>query len=134
MVKQIKGVIFSESRETAFFTSLDWVRWQCREKLGFEAYPGTLNLRINEKDLSAISHLVAGQGCQATPPTLAFCEAMRLKVAIGAIEALAILPYVGDYYESTVEIIAPVKIKEKVNLTDGDEVVLTIDTLQDRQL
>ncbi len=125
-MKQITGVVFSGGGEAAFFTGLDWVKRQCLEKLGFEPYPGTLNLRISEEDLSAMSRLVTEQGVKLLPPTSDFCEAVCLRVAIGTIEAAAILPHVDDYYENTVEIIAPVRIKEKLDLTDGDEVIVSI--------
>ena len=56
-----------------------------------------------------------------------FCEAVCLKVSIGALEGAAILPHVEDYYENIIEIMAPVKVKERLNLEDGDELIVTID-------
>ena len=125
-MKQVKGVIASGLGEAAFFTGLDWVKQQCREKLGFEPYPGTLNLKVGSEDLMLMSSLVEEEGVRLVPPTANFCEAACLKVSIGTVEAAAILPHVDDYHENTIEIIAPVKVKERLNLEDGDTVVVTI--------
>ena len=126
-MKQIKGVIASGTGEAAFFTGLDWVKQQCREKLGFELYPGTLNLKVGKEDLMVMNSLVEEEGVRLVPPTADFCEAACLKVSIGTVEAAAILPRVDDYPENTIEIIAPVKVKERLNLEDGDAVIVTID-------
>jgi CTP-dependent riboflavin kinase len=125
-VKQIKGVIFSGSGEAAFFTRLDWVKQQCREKLGFEPYPGTLNLEVGKEDLLMMNSLVEEDGIKLVPPTTEFCEAVCIKVSVGTVKAAAIIPHVDDYYENTIEIIAPVKVKERLNLEDGDELIVTI--------
>lgn len=51
------GKIVSGVRQAAYFTQLDWVQDQCKDKLGFQPYPGTLNLEINEDDLPVIKNL-----------------------------------------------------------------------------
>ena len=125
-MKQIRGVITSGSGEACFFTGLDWVKQQCCEKLGFEPFPGTLNLKVRKEDLVVMSSLVEKRGIKLVPPVADFCEAVCLKVSIGALEGAAILPHVEDYYENTIEIIAPVNIKERLNIEDGDELIVTI--------
>ena len=124
-MKKVKGVVISGSGEAALFTQLDWVKQQCREKLGFEPYPGTLNLRVREEDLALMSRLIR-EGIKLVPPTPNFCEAVCLRVTIDKIKGAVILPHVDNYYQNTVEIIAPVKIKESLSVEDGDEVVITI--------
>ena len=124
-MKQVKGEVVSGSGEAAYFTKLDWVKQQCREKLGFELYPGTLNLIVGENELRLISELAEKSGIKLVPPTSDFCEALCLKATVGHIKAAAIIPHVDDYYDNTIEIIAPVKLKDAMILHDGDEVVVS---------
>ncbi len=123
----IKGVLVSGKEEGAFFTGLDWVKEQCLEKLGFEPYAGTLNLKVTEGDFSQVKALAIEKGVRLVPPTAEFCEAMCLRIRMGDdIEGAVILPIVGSYYEDIVEIIAPIKVKDRLKLKEGDEVVFDL--------
>ncbi len=125
-MRQIKGVLISGKEEGAFFTGLNWVKEQCLEKLGFEPYAGTLNLKVTEGDVSQVKALAKEKGVRLLPPTSEFCEAMCLRVRIGDIEGAVVLPIVGSYYENIVEIIAPIKVKDRLKLNEGDEVVFDL--------
>jgi riboflavin kinase len=46
---EISGTIESGAGKGAYFTQVDWVVEQCREKLDLTPYPGTLNVRIEGK-------------------------------------------------------------------------------------
>ena len=122
-MRRLKGTLVSGKEEGAFFTGLDWVREQCLEKLGFQPYAGTVNLEVKEEDISLVKVLAEKEGIRLIPPTTDFCQAICLRTRIGDIEGAVILPLVGSYYENIVEIIAPVKVKERLNLKEGDEVV-----------
>ena len=52
----LTGEIVSGAREAVFFTQLDWVQEQCKTKLGFKPYPGTLNLEINKEKWSVVEY------------------------------------------------------------------------------
>jgi CTP-dependent riboflavin kinase len=125
-MKQVNGEVISGSGEAAYFTELDWVKQQCREKLGFEPYPGTLNLMVGENELRLISDFAKNSGIKLVPPTSDFCEAICLKVTVGHIKAAAIIPHIDHYYENTIEILAPIRLKDAMILRDGDKVVVTI--------
>ncbi len=125
-MSQIKGIVITGRGEGAFFTGLDWVKEQCREKLGFELYPGTLNLRVSREDMLAMQTLARQEGIILLPPSDDFCQARCIKVAIGSIKGAVILPHVVDYYQDTLEIIAAERVKDKLNLKDGDEVIVTV--------
>ncbi|HEX7593320.1 MAG TPA: DUF120 domain-containing protein [Anaerolineae bacterium] len=45
----IRGIVCAGQGQGRSFTRLDWVRRQFRDKLGFDPYPGTLNLQIDAK-------------------------------------------------------------------------------------
>jgi len=46
----IKGKVFSGSGEGAKYVKLPWVKKQIAAKCGFTPYPGTLNVRLVEKN------------------------------------------------------------------------------------
>jgi len=125
-MRQIKGILVSGKEEGAFFTGLDWVQEQCLEKLGFQPYAGTLNLKVKEEDTFLVKALTREEGVRLLPPTPDFCQAMCLRIMIGAVEGAVLLPLVGSDYEDIVESIAPIKVKDRLNLKEGDEVVFDL--------
>ena len=123
---QIKGMLVSGKEEGAFFTGLDWVQQQCMEKLGFRPYAGTLNLKVTEEVASLIQAQAREEGVSLLPPTSDFCAAACLRVRIGDIQGALVLPMVGSYYKDILEVMAPIRVKDQLSLSDGDEVVLDI--------
>src|SRR5713101_398034 len=49
----MNGVVFSGLSEGSYYMGLEGYRKQFRAKLGFDPYPGTLNLRVRKEDLVA---------------------------------------------------------------------------------
>lgn len=45
----VKGKVVSGVGRDSWFMGLDWVKQQICEKLGFEAYKGTLNLKFDDE-------------------------------------------------------------------------------------
>ena len=118
----ITGKIISGEGEGAYFTQIDWVQQQCDEKLGFKPYPGTLNLEISEEYLSVVEPLDQKEGVELISPDPNFCNAKVFPVSLGDIIGAIILPEekVRIHPKNIIEIIAPVNIKESLNVKDGD--------------
>ena len=55
--KNIDGIIVKGLGEGAFFMGLSHYKNEIKKKLGIDAYPGTLNLKINEKDSDLLKNL-----------------------------------------------------------------------------
>jgi CTP-dependent riboflavin kinase len=126
----LQGSVFSGLGQGAYFTGLDWVREQCREKLGFTPFPGTLNLRASTADLVLLRHTAAREGVEITPPTAEFCPATALPLTIEGQTAAAILPRASGFTDEThgtevLEVIAPLGLKGKLGLQDGDRINLS---------
>jgi riboflavin kinase len=45
----VKGKVVSGVGRGSWFMGLDWVKQQICEELGFEAYKGTLNLKLDDE-------------------------------------------------------------------------------------
>ena len=64
----LKGRVVSGAKKAAFFTQLDWVLEQCSEKLGFEPFPGTLNIEILPESLLDAESIQEEKGIELVPP------------------------------------------------------------------
>ena len=121
MVSEISGKIISGAGEGAYFTQIAWVQQQCREKLGFRPYPGTLNLEVAPHDLPIIAALDQKKGIELISPDPKFCNAKAIPVRMDKIKGAIIMPEekVRIHAGNIIEIIAPVNIKATLNVRDG---------------
>jgi len=124
----IKGKIVRGAGQAAFFTQLDWVQDQLEEKFGFRPYPGTLNLEIEGEYLAVIETLQQKKLVELIPPDPKFCVAKTISATIGGIEGVVIIPEdrVNIHAANVVEVMAPVKVKDALNVKDGDGLELVI--------
>ncbi len=126
---KLSGRIVSGQGEAGYFAGLDWVVRQCREKLGFIPWPGTLNLKV----APAAGKFVAAARTTAVelvPPGPEFCSARVLPARIGAWPAAVVMPEekVRAHNRETIEILAPVNLRRALGKEDGDriEVILQL--------
>jgi beta-phosphoglucomutase-like phosphatase (HAD superfamily) len=123
---KIRGKVVSGAGKAAYFTQVEWVQSQCREKLGFKPYPGTLNMEITAADLVLLEAAVREEGVDLIPPESGVCAARVLPLLVGSVAGAFVLPAkeVRIHEEEIVELIAPVCLREALDLSDGDEVLL----------
>ena len=126
--RRITGIVESGHKKAAFFTTLSWVREQCREKLGFIPYPGTLNMRVAPGLLEKLKKKSSSGRSRLTPPENGYCTAELIPVDIGSIPgAVIILPHEYNIHdEQVIEILAPCNLKEALNLHDSDSLTIVI--------
>lgn len=127
----LKGRVVSGAKKAAFFTQLDWVLEQCSEKLGFKPFPGTLNIEILPESFLGVESIQKEKVIELIPPDQihsAFCTAQVLPVSIEGIVAAMIIPEekVRMHGKNIIEVIAPVSLKDALNIKDGDTVTLTL--------
>ena len=120
----MRGVVRRGQGQGGAFTQLDWVREQFRDKLGFEPYPGTLNVQV---DAAARAAAQTPPGILIEPPTAEYCAAKCRRVRInGRVDAAWILPDVPNYPDDLVELMAPVALREELGVKEGDEVLIEV--------
>jgi riboflavin kinase len=116
-----RGKIFSGSGEGAKFVSLPWVKAQIIEKLGFTPYNGTLNIKLDEKSLTLKRSLLNKAKPIPILPQKGFCRGTCFKaIFMDRLECAIVIPKVDNYPEDIIEIIAPLNLREKFQLKDGD--------------
>ena len=122
------GKIVSGLGKGSYFVGLDWVQEQCMEKLGFKPYPGTLNLRIEGDTLHLLEQLQNKKNEKLIPPDPEFCAAKVLPVTIENERGAIIVPdeAVRVHGKELVEIMAPVKLKNALNVEDGDSLTVVV--------
>src|SRR3990170_2912995 len=130
----LEGTVFTGLGEGAYYISKEHYRKQFTQKLGFDPYPGTLNLKLTtEYDLKTRTELEAYpaieiQGFKNEDRTFGLVKCypatINNKVKGALISALR-----SHYGISVVEIIAPVCLRKHLNLKDGYKVKVEVLTL-----
>lgn len=129
----VKGVVFSDLGRAGAFLGMDWVRDAIRERLGFDPFPGTLNVRVRGADLARWEQVQRHRGkVVLSSPDPAFCNAFLFTGAIeeresspGSRERVAVVvPEVREYPADKLEIIAAVSLKQTRLVRDGDELTV----------
>ena len=130
----LEGVVFSGLGEGAYYIAQDGYRKQFIEKLGFDPYPGTLNVRlISEYDKKTREELegypaIEVDGFKNASRT--FGPVKCYPTLINNIAKGALLDAFRTHYDASVlEIIAPKFLRSQLKLKDGQKVKLEIFTM-----
>ena len=131
VVQQMNGIIFSDLGQAASFMALDWVRSALKQRLGFDAYPATLNVRPKAAEDSMVWQRVRDEsaGMPLMPERGGFCSARLYPIEIlgqagstsEKIAAAILFPEVDNYPNDKIEIVAPLRLKEHLGVRDGDQ-------------
>ena len=130
----LEGTVFTGFGEGAYYISRESYRKQFIEKLGFDPYPGTLNLKlVTDYDLKARNELEAYPGVEIE----GFKDADRTFGSVkcypvimeNEVKGALILALRSHYDASVLEIIAPVPLRKHLKLKDGQKVKVEVLTL-----
>lgn len=131
---RITGIVFSDLGQASSFMALDWVQELLKERLGYNPFPATLNLRPR-----GIEDAESWQRAQREVESVALtqadaghCGARLFRIVIqsparGAsdhIDGAILLPEVKDYPKDKIEIVAPMRLKDRLGVSDGDALTL----------
>jgi len=127
----LEGVLFTGLGEGAYYVTRDGYRRQFIEKLGFDPYPGTLNLKLTtEYDMKTQSELEAYPGIEIE----GFKDESRTFGSVRCYPAIinnkvkgAVLCALRSHYNSSVlEVIAPAFLRSRLKLKDGNKVKVEV--------
>ena len=127
---EINAVVFSGLSEGAYYMGMEGYRKQFRSKLGFDPFPGTLNLRVKKEDLGARRELdsnpfVEIEGFANKTRTYGAVRGYRA-IINGEVQGAVIVPVRAHYGEDVIEVISPEKLRTRFNLKDGDTVNIRV--------
>jgi riboflavin kinase len=130
----LEGVVFTGLGEGAYYISRESYKKQFIEKLGFDPYPGTLNLKLTtDYDVKTRSELEAYPAIEIEGfrnenrtfgPVKAYPAIIENKVKGALVLALR-----SHYDVSVIEVIAPIFLRKQLKLKDGHKVKVEVLTL-----
>jgi riboflavin kinase len=130
----LEGIVFTGLGEGAYYISKERYRKQFIEKLGFEPYPGTLNLKLTtDYDVKTRSELEAYpaieiEGFKSEDRTFGPVKCYPVTVE-NKVKGALILALRSHYDASVIEVVAPVFLRKHLKLKDGHKVKVEVLTL-----
>jgi len=125
-----EGTVFSGLFEGAYYIGQRGYRDQIREKLGFDPYPGTLNLRLREADVERrrlLERLPAIVLEGFKDRERAFGAARCYPAVVNDdVEGALIVAERTSHDLSVMEIISPIYLRRHFGLEDGDTVRVSV--------
>jgi riboflavin kinase len=124
-----EGAVFSGMSQGSYYVSQPFYREQLREKLGFDPFLGTLNLRLREGYLEQRRALDGWSSIQIEgfrSEDRAFGGGRCYPLLVNdEVEGALVVADRTAYDLSVVEVVSPVNLRERFGLVDGDAVRLT---------
>jgi riboflavin kinase len=122
------GKLFTGLGEGRYYILKDEYKEQFVEKLGFDPFPGTLNIRLNERGvllrgrLSGMSGIkILGFKSGNTTFGDVKCFNASIRTNNRTLSCAIIILERTSYQEDVLEVIAPVNLRHALGVKDGDE-------------
>ncbi|ADP77146.1 CTP-dependent riboflavin kinase [Methanothermus fervidus DSM 2088] len=119
---KIKGKVVSGCGEGSYYMSQKIYLSQFKKKLGFTPFKGTLNIKVDNsvavEDIKKKCKKIKGEG--------KFGDVLYIEAKLNDIDGAIIFPLKTKHDNSIIEYIAPVKVREKLGLKDGDKVCIKV--------
>lgn len=125
----VRGRVDHGMGEGFYYMSQDGYKRQFREKLGFEPFPGTLNLKLEGRESAKLEVLrkadgVAIEGFRSGSRT--FGGAKCLRATMDSLDCAVILP-IRSHYDDVLEVISQHKLRERLGLKDSELVEVVVE-------
>lgn len=121
------GEVFTGLGEGAYYVSREGYRRQFVAKLGFDPYPGTLNVRLSDSrslaNREVLDHFKGIEIEGFIDEGRAYGPVKCFRATInGKVEGALVMARRSHYGKDVVEFIAPVNLRRLLGLRDGDRV------------
>jgi len=126
----LNGTVVSGIGEGKYYMSLEPYRQQFNTHLGFEPYPGTLNIRLSSSSLPVRRKIEALNWIRIkgfSTDGRTFGDAKCLPCRIGTISCGIVMPGRTHYPADIIEVIAPMALRRKLGVEDTDTVTVEVD-------
>jgi riboflavin kinase, archaea type len=122
---KIRGKVVGGLGEGQYYISVDGYKSQFNEKLCFDPYPGTLNLKLFEPFVQPVAGSIKIEGFRDEKRTFGECRCYPVK--INGIKGAIVRPERSSYPANLIEVIAPVNLRKTLCLSDGDEIEVMLE-------
>mgnify|MGYP006088211465 FL=1 len=130
---EMKGILETGLGEGGYYISQKGYMHQFQEKLGWEPFKGTFNLRLNEDEVPKIEAMRAAEGMlingfeqEGRTFGKAWVFECVLKSGLEIIENCAIISPKRTHYKRVVEVISPVFLRKEFNAEDGHNFTICV--------
>ncbi|WP_292470102.1 winged helix-turn-helix domain-containing protein/riboflavin kinase [Methanolobus sp.] len=126
---ELRGEVITGLGEGQYYIAKDGYMSQFRDKLDFKPFPGTLNVRLNDEsaqmrdNMDFIDPLIIHG---FNDGERSFGGGKCYPIEIEGIKSAVIIPDRTHYPADLLEIIAPLKLREALGISDGDEVKIVV--------
>ena len=117
---KIDGEVTTGLGKAAYFLSQEFYSTEFKKNLGFIPFPGTLNVIVSEKYLDEINEIK--NNCDnLIKPEEGFGAVKFIEAKVnGNINGAIVFPAKTTHEENYLEIISECKLRDELNLKDGD--------------
>ena len=117
---KVDGEVTTGLGKAAFFLSQDFYVNNFIKNCGFKPYPGTLNVVVGQKHLDKINEVK--DTCEnIIKPDEGFGAVKYIKATLNdEIDGAIVFPAKTEHTENYLEFIAEKKLRDELNLKDGD--------------
>ncbi len=127
---EFQGTVFTGLGEGGYYVSLKGYAKPFFEALGFEPYPGTLNLKLAGEAMIEqrrwLDHLKGVEVAGFKDETRSYGPVKCFRALIASKAPGAVLAIARTHYDDSVlEVISPFNLRQKLGLSDGDECSVT---------
>ena len=124
---QFEGKVVSGMGEGAYYMSLKGYRMQFNDKLGYEPYAGTLNVKLLNQSSIRMRSMIDScpslfvSGFNDSSRSYGWVKCYPAILNDGAIDKAAVIVLERTHYDnSMLEVIAPICIKDSLGMKNGD--------------
>ncbi|OFV67445.1 riboflavin kinase [Methanosarcinales archaeon] len=126
---ELIGTVMTGLGEGQYYIAQDGYMKQFSEKLGFQPFPGTLNLNLTKESTTLRKKLDNRKGIPISgfkAENRTFGGGRCFLGEIKGIKSAVIIPDRTHYPEDIVEILAPVNLRKSLSVKDGDEIRMKV--------
>ena len=121
---KIDGEVTTGLGKAAYFLSQEFYTREFKKNLGFIPYPGTLNVIVSDEHLDEINEIK--NNCKnLIKPDEGFGAVKYIEATLNdKVKGAIVFPAKTTHEENYLEFIAENKLRDELNLKDGDSVTL----------
>jgi riboflavin kinase, archaea type len=120
-----EGTVITGEGNGKKYLALPWVKQQVEEKAGFTSFLGTLNLKLTAASIEGRKLLNKTKAATICPAE-GYCLGLLFKASIAGLNCAVIIPQIKNYPENVLEVVAPVNLRNKLKVKDGDAVTISV--------
>jgi len=125
----LSGAVVSGLGEGKYYMSLQPYKEQFSSALGFEPYPGTLNIKLAPSSLTVRKKIDALDWTRIrgfSTDGRTFGDARCIPCRIGTIRCGIVVPGRTHYPDDLIEVIAPIALRRKLGVEDNDSIIVEV--------